>query len=424
MDKKVRLIAIVLAALCLGAIGLAFSYINRYKDLTRDYHQLEQAKSVLTQENNKLTQKAAELREEVSRQNEKQSQMQLELDRQASENDDLQRRYNKLTEERDKLIARIEKAIAKSSYEEMAAGLPGIQEPAGDEYWAKMLRQKEDLEAQLAKLKDTSKDNQLKMSELTKEKAEYDLEIKELTKEKTELQRQLEYNEKMTDSFSLQLVREKDDKRKLSKQLKLLREENYAMRSSLKGLMSNKLSLEKRLKDTEDKRLDLYNRVNKMDQLLQDKLSAVIDTKQDLSDIKRGALPLSGSTVELSPIVVHPGSARSAEGDFVQETPAGKETPGVKERPAQKEAPVMATHQDSILKPEGIKGSIRAVNEANNFVILDIGEKQGVRKGQFFQVYRDGRQIAVLEVIKVSLNVSAADIKEANAPIKAADTVK
>lgn len=411
MEKKIKLIAVVLGALCLGALGLAFSYITKYNKLTSDYQQLEKEKQDLHVENNRIAQKASKAEEEVSRLKEREAKIQQELDRLGSERDDLQSRYDKLSDERDKLLDKLEKALDKPAAAIQDSEGESVV-PAGDEYWAGVLRQKEDLQIQLNKLKDTARDEQINMNELTKEKTELNLEIEKLTKEKDETQRKLEYNEKMADTFSLQLVRERDDKRKMDKQLKLIKEENYALRGRLKEVMSGKISLERRLKDTEDKRLDLYNRLSQMDLVLQDKLSAVLDTKQDLSDIRKGSAPSSGSSIELSPIVVQNKNRK--------EEPEIKEEPVVPDKPATEAVSALNDGFSS----SGISGKVREVNAENGFVVLDVGQKQGVKAGDVFGVYRDSREIARIEVIKTSLNVSAADIKTKNANIQPGDTIR
>src|SRR3989338_8371532 len=395
MKKKIKRIAEVLGALCLGALGLAFSYINKYNKLTGEYQQLEKEKQNLHVENNRITQKAAKAEEDTSRGKEREAKIQQEMDRLESERDDLQSRYDKLSEERNNLLDKLDKAARKPA---VGIGEGEMAAPAGDEYWAGVLRQKEDLQIQLNNLKDSARDEQINMNELTKDKTDLDLEIKKLTKENDEIQRKLEYNEKMAGTFSLQLVHERDDKRKMEKQLKLVKEENYALRGRLKEVMSGKISLERRLKDTEDKRLDLYNRLSQMDMVLQDKLSAVMDTKQDLSDIRKGATPSSGASITLSPIVVQ----------------NKKEEPAAENPPALTEEPVSS----------GINGKVREVNAENGFVVLDVGQKQGVKIGDSFKVYRDSQEITRVEVIKVSLNVSAADIKDKKAQVQPGDIVR
>ena len=67
MDKKIKLIAIILGALCLAALFTAFSYVNKYKAVSRDNQQLEKDKQDLRQENNVLAQKASSSQQEASR---------------------------------------------------------------------------------------------------------------------------------------------------------------------------------------------------------------------------------------------------------------------------------------------------------------------------------------------------------------------
>jgi hypothetical protein len=49
--------------------------------------------------------------------------------------------------------------------------------------------------------------------------------------------------------------------------------------------------------------------------------------------------------------------------------------------------------------------------EENNFVIVDLGEQDGVKVGQTFNVFRNTEKIASLEVIQIRKEISAADIK-------------
>lgn len=388
MDKRMKLIAIILGVSSLSAAIIAFSYITRYNSLMRDFQELQKEKQTLRAENEALTKKTAKAEEEVNGLREAQKSLKKELERLASERLELQNKHNLLQEERDKLKERLQRPLAGASASTAAATTVMRPADGGDEYWAGVLKEKGNLELQLSNLKDTLKNNQIKTNELTKEKLTLDLEIQKLTKEKTDIQRQLEYNEKLSDSMSLQLVREKEDKRKIQKQASLMKEENYALRSRLKDVMNTAVSLEKKLKETEDRRMELYNRLNQMDQLLQDKLSEVLETKQNLGELKKGLTPSTQSAIELPPIVV-PSAAGGG--------------------PAAREAS---------------SGRIVSINEEKGFVILDRGEAQGIYPGQTLGVYQDSEQIATLEVIQVRPNLSAADIKEKTARIKAGDLVK
>ena len=403
MDKKIKLIAIILGALCLAALFTAFSYVNKYKAVSRDNQQLEKDKQDLRQENNVLAQKASSSQQEASRLKERYDDLKSENEHLTSERDDLKKRYDDISEEKNKLIDKLQDALAKGAAEEVSGAQ--MPEVIGDQYWANVLKEKQNLELQLADLRDKLRNSELMMSELSGNKSDFELELQKVGKEKDEIQRQLEYNEKMADSLSLQLVREKDDKRKLEKQANLLKEENYALRSRLKEVTGAKVSLEKKLKEAEDKRQELYNRLNQTDQLMQEKLSEVMDVKQDLKDIRRGSVPISGSAVELSPIVVQGSQEKIPSPISSQEITAD----------------ARLTAGDS---PRIVTAKIRSVDSENNFVIFDAGSNQGIREGQILNVFRDSQRIAALEVIEIKANVSAADIKEKTLEPKSGDIVK
>lgn len=406
MEQKIKIIAIALGAVVLISIFFAISYVNKYNSLNREYEELTKKYQNLQQQNKELTQKVASTQEELSGLKDREEAMKTEIEHLSSARDDLRKRYDALLEEKEKLMERVKSSGIGSTIPVVSAGA-AASTASGDEYWAGILKEKENLELQLAYLKDSIKNNQIKMDELGHEKTSLDLEVQRLTKEKADIQRQLEYNEKMADSLSLQLVREKDDKRKVITQANLFKEENYALRSRVKDLMGAKVSLEKKLKGTEDKRIELVNRLNQMDELLQEKLSEILDTKQDIGDIKKGLAPSSGSSVELPPILV-PGSSEAGAQSAVKEAPPlPLAAPGAE----------ISTQSHS-------GGKVISINEENNFVILDIGENQGMYQGQILYVYRGQQQIASLEVVEVRANVCAADIKEKAAYLKIGDMVK
>jgi hypothetical protein len=70
-------------------------------------------------------------------------------------------------------------------------------------------------------------------------------------------------------------------------------------------------------------------------------------------------------------------------------------------------------------------GQVLAVNEENNFVIIDLGQTDNVRVGQIFSVYRANQKIGSVEVIQTRNEISAADIKSVSSgsKIKVGDVV-
>ncbi len=413
MEQKIKIVAIATAVIGLMVGVIAFRYYVKSNVLTREKQQLEKDKNVLQQQNSDLNKKVEEGRGEIGRLQKQATQIKGERDKLAGERDELDKKFQVLSSERDKLMERLQKEVSNADEARVAASAAAPSEPPApkitpDEYWAGVLKEKENLELQLSALRDTIKNNQIKIDDLTREKTSLDLEVQRFTKEKIDRERQFEYNEKMVDSLSLQLVREKDDKRKIVKQANLFKEENYALRSRVNELMSVKVSLERKFKDAEDKRVELTRRLTQMDQLLQEKLSEIIDAKQDFGDIKKGVSPSSGSAVELAPIVVG-----GAAGAGIQQASSGAQ-------PYQ--APMQAAAQSQ--PAEQSSGKVISVSEENDFVIIDIGEQEGVYHGQVLTAYRGQQQIAALEIIEVRAHISAADIKEKTASLKIGDIVR
>ena len=405
MEQRIKIIAIALGVIFIIVLFFAFSYVNKYNALNRDHEELIKKYENLRKQNDELTKKVANTQEELGRLKDKTEKMKSEIDGLSASRDDLQKKYDTLVQEREKLVERLK---SSSGAPVVVAAPPAPAPPPADEYWAGILKEKENLELQIAQLKETIKNNQFKTDELTQEKTSLDLEAQRLVKDKADLQRQLEYTEKVTDSLSLQLVRERDDKRKIVKQANLFKEENYVIRNRVKDLMSAKVSLEKKLKDAEDKRMELTSRLNQMDEVLEEKLSSILDTKQDISDIKKGVDPSSGSSLELPAIVVpggvpQPGALPAREG--------ASAAPGA----------AAATADQGQSRSSG---RVISVNEENNFVIVDIGEDDGVYQGQTLSAYRGSEQIASLEVVEVRAHICAADIKEKAAYLKAGDIVR
>src|SRR3990167_4414112 len=93
MDKKMKLIAIILAVISLGAALIAFSYMGRYNFLMRDFQELQKEKQTLRAENDALASKTTRVEEELS--GEKLT-FDLEIQKLSKEKTDLQRQleYN------------------------------------------------------------------------------------------------------------------------------------------------------------------------------------------------------------------------------------------------------------------------------------------------------------------------------------------
>jgi len=130
-----------------------------------------------------------------------------------------------------------------------------------------------------------------------------------------------------------------------------------------------------------------------LDAVLQERVDQIIEVKNDLKAARTEAKKVStedSRVVQLQPIVVK----------------------ATEDLPTRRAAPVT--------------GQILAINDENNFVIVDVGEGDGVAVGQTLSVMRDGAKIGTLEVIQTRQEIAAADIKnvEAGTKMRIGDSVR
>ena len=130
--------------------------------------------------------------------------------------------------------------------------------------------------------------------------------------------------------------------------------------------------------------------------VLQNKIGEIWEIKDSLDrsfkPVKAGSQ--AGNEVELPPIVVS------------------------------NQGPALAVFPDSEATKPGFEGKIISVNEDNHFVIVDIGQKRGLRAGDTLGVYRGSDYVARLEVLQVRPDIAAADLKEQWSKVKVGDTVR
>ncbi len=385
IEQRIKQIAIGLAGLSLVLLIVMFVNVGRYNSLDRDYKELEKQRTMLRQENSVLTKKLSEIQNEITKVKQDADAMKAAMDKATADRDGLQAKLTALTTERDGLMAKLQEALASGPVQYVSKN-EGAASQTTDEYWAGVLREKSDLEVQLLSLKSSLRDNQIKIDEVAKDKISLELDLQKLNREREDLQRRLDYNESSLANLSMQLYKEKQDRSKLQAQLSDYKQENYSLRTRLKQFMDSKINLEKKLKEADDRRAELSGRLNQMGTVLEDRVASMYEKKEEALSSAMGA----SSNVELSPIVVRSQGQEKA-----------------------------------FAPPEGLySGKVININASNNFVIVDIGENQGIEKGASLHVWRGGEDIATLEVIQTRANVSAADIKQKSQAIRAGDIVR
>jgi len=386
MNNKIKILLVGLAVVCAASLVIAFQLNTVNKALRNDFAIKEQEfvseRQSLSSQLNNLQIARKKLESELS-------ELRGKFDVAVKERDDVKSKFDLVTKERASAVDRLQELIKenKSLTEEVAK----LKETGGvsytvstttsqdDAYWAKLVKDKAALEIEVQNLKSQLSDAQLKGENAMEEGRKLDLQFKTINQARMDLERKLVYNEKLAESLSEDLVREKRDKKAIADQLESIRQENFELKSRLMALGDKKTSLEGKLVDLQQEREILSKRLAELDQILQERVDQIIQVKDDLKAARTEAKEAStkdARVVQLQPIVVKATEPQVA-------SPAGK--PGA--------------------------GQILAINEENNFVIIDMGEQDGVKVGQTFNVYRNTEKIASLEVIQIRKEISAADIK-------------
>ena len=401
MDKKTKLIVIILGILTIIGGLFAFQINNEKQALIKRY---TREINELSERNERLTQQAAQSEQDRKRIQSALDSAKRDLDNIASERKEWKKKYDLISKEKDQLLEKISilsqelakkpGAIARAKPAPEAAGRLAVAEE--EAYWSHIIKEKAGLELRLDYLNEDLTNIKLEFEQTRRENHDLELALSKLEQIRDDLQRQLEYNEKLANNLSSDLAREVNDKQFLLEQFNKIKRENSSLRTQIKELATTKLALEKGLVKLRDEKDTLDKRIFETEQVLGNRIDDILELKEDLENARVGDLDIIGSTlnsVQLPPIIVR--------------TQAG-----------------MASRAGV---PKGIKeklGRIVSINEGNNFVVIDLGENSGIQMKDRFNVYRGLKQIATIEVIQLRRDIAAADIVKKQGKIEVGDLVK
>jgi chromosome segregation ATPase len=312
-------------------------------------------------------------------------------------------RIDRISKERDELLVKLQSASAQQPAQQKEPEIyrpsqPGYEvqstrDAVDEAYWAEILKQKAQLEVEVESLKDKIGQDSLQIVELKQKNQELELKIDTLESEKSQIETTIMNNEEMTNRISLELARAKNDRKFEETQVGKLKEENLELRGQLKELITSKNALEKSIIRLTQDKVKMEKKIGQTETIIQSKIDEIWEIKDSLDQsIKSSGVATStNDEVELPPIVVK----------------AGNET----------------TNFNKSMSSPGFNGKVVSINDENNFVIVDIGETQGLRLGDTLSVYRDSKYIARLEVIQVRKDIAAADIKDQWSQVRIGDAI-
>jgi len=281
----------------------------------------------------------------------------------------------------------------KASIQPSVASSSSFVDNSNDEYWAAVLREKVALEVQLDAMKEELSQRSVEILEVKQLNSNFQIELDDIRYEKEEIEREIHYKEEMINNLSLELARTKNEKKFVGDRVVKMKKENLDLRRQLKRLNSSKVALEKSIVRLTQEKSKIEKQLGNSESIIQSKIDEIWEIKESLDRSFQTFKAVPGpKEIELPPIVV------STEGPSVQ-------------------------FDEGISLP-GFDGKVLSINEDNNFLILNLGDKSGVRIGDALSVYRDSKYIARLEVIQVRKDISAADIRDQWTKVQVGDIVR
>lgn len=392
MEQKTKFIII-------GLVGFSLVCLFLFVQATSSQQMIIRERNDLKSENTALTGKINQLEGDLKENQRRLSSLKSDRDKAAQELIDLQQKFEQAIRSRDELVGKLEQQSQVKRQEVVVARQEDIVPPnTADAYWAGVLKAKTDLEMQLSSIRLELRRLQISNESLQRDKSALEIDINSLSNEKKDLLRQLDYNQRLLDSMAQDVVREKNDKAKIQDNIKIIKNENLIFGRQLKSLNSRKAALDRKIQELQEGKSTVEKRLNEMEAMLADRVSQVDSLKNDLDLIRTGkAVPVSENkpknSVELPAIVVRSSPPSSS---------AGKEKTESSE----------------------FSGKILAVNPDSNFVVIDSGVSAGVKAGDAFDVYREGKSIGLIEVIQARDKISACDIKKKSTTLRIGDSIK
>lgn len=213
-----------------------------------------------------------------------------------------------------------------------------------------------------------------KLNEVTIEKENVERDLEETIKVKVNLETQLKDTETKLEGISKELADEKQAKEVLEAEIETVKKDTLSLRSQLDSEKRSRLVL-----TTEKSKLsdDLTKVKKDYDSL-----------KMQLEQVKR-----------------------------VKDALEAKVSDMLSKQQAQLEKIVVT--------PKDIEGKVMVVNKDFGFIVINLGEKDGIRVGTVFEVLRDNKQIGKVQVDKVYPSMSGATIlPETKVRLKENDVVK
>ncbi len=189
-------------------------------------------------------------------------------------------------------------------------------------------------------------------------------------------------------------------------QLSQTTEKLTASQAELATTKTNLEAKERDLTDTKGKLSTAENDARQVREVLTTKEAELAKIKSDLEAAMKGA---GGVAVDIPGLQKRLEDAEKAAAEKTALVTAATD----KIKNMEGEIAAKKTRIDQLenkVQRPGIQGTVMAVNQGWNFIVIDIGDKKGVAMGGEMIVLRDGVRVAAAKITSVEPNTAVADI--------------
>lgn len=229
---------------------------------------------------------------------------------------------------------------------------------------------------------------QEQINDITAKQKITELKLEESKKKVTDLEIVAKDAQLQVDALNSTLEQEKRSRLEALEEIQTLKnslEEQKQLRSRIEEGMKNAQSevekLQQQIKEFDSKKSELENKISELE--------------SKSKDVSLGTIVVGSDNKSISPAP----AVTSVKGGV-----PGKGTED-KKASADKTAAVEATPAATASLPSG---KLLVVNKDYNFVVINLGSKDGVGAGQVFSVYRDDKNLGEIKVEKIHETMSAA----------------
>ncbi|MCM8797899.1 MAG: hypothetical protein NC821_00310 [Candidatus Omnitrophica bacterium] len=392
MRQIFRTLLTSIFVLLLFVLAIAVFYLASEKKKLFD--QYNKDRELWTIRNNTLRETVKKSEEEIARLKEELEKLNGELKNANNELTELKTSYENLKNENFSLTQKIseylkEKERLGQKIFQLEQDLKLAQEAqkakmSEQESWANLLKEKADLQMRINELENRLGNNHLLLTQLEAERNKLEAHLKEVQQDKINIEQSLGEEGVKTVS-PRDILKANLDKENMEKKLADLALEKEDLENRIN-------SLKEEINRTESERGMLNSQMERVNQLLEEKLSEVNRVREELEnalkEAKRIALSNTPSPVELPPVVVKQEEGEKSSAHQILPSP-------IKFSP-----------------PRTEQANVVLFNEKYNFVILNIGRRDGVMEGMLFDLYENKTEIGRVRIKEVRERLSAGEVIE------------